>query len=149
MRDYNLQFFQTRWPDDIFGMESESVDGYSEVAGCYVLGSEDGTDFIYPWGRSPVFYIGTTRRLGARIRAHRRWVRRAREEHHTQHFTPLHQYGAAFGVDVAVYRKRTSQSITKLESALITEFYNIYGSIPVANGVWPKQMRTPLGINVT
>lgn len=61
---------------------------------------------------------------------------------------PLHQYGASFGVDVAVYRKRTRQIITKLESILVTEFYHIYGSIPVSNGVWPKAMRQPLGIKV-
>ena len=148
MRDYNLRFYQSRWPDELFHLESE-LDEYVQVPGCYVLGSADGTDFIYPWGRWPVFYIGTTKSLRGRLRAHRRWIGRALAEYHSQHFAPLHQYGAAFGVDVAVYRRRTSQSIAKLESVLITDFYNIYGSIPVANGTWPRQMRRPLGTNVT
>ena len=149
MRDYNLRFFQSRWPDEIFELESEAIEHFAQVPGCYVLGSADGTGFIYPCGRSPVFYIGTSKALRARLLAHRKWIVRARKEHHRQHFAPLHQYGAVFGVDIAVYRKRTSQSIFKLESTLITEFYNIYGFIPVANGAWPKQMRSPLGINVT
>ena len=145
MRDFNLRFFQKRWPDPIFDLEADVISEYTKVPGCYVLGSSDGTDFVYPWGRSPIFYIGTSANLRVRLSAHRKWIRRANTEHHSRHFLPLHQYGASFGADVAVYRKRTRQIISNLESELMTEFYQIYGSIPVANGAWPKSMRQPLG----
>lgn len=149
MRDYNLRFFKTCWPDDLFRIGSERVDLYAQIPGCYVLGSSDGTNFIYPWGSSPVFYIGKSRAIRARVRAHHKWIKRAIEEHHSQHFIPLHQYGAAFGTDVSIYKTGSEESAVKLESELITEFYNIYGSIPVANGAWPKQMRKPLGTRLS
>ena len=149
MRDYNLRFFShERWPDELLGLE-DSLLHLTKVPGCYVLGSSNGTDFVYPWGTSPVFYIGKSATLKGRLSAHRKWIRRATAEHHRFHFAPLHQYGASFGTNVALYRKRTNQSLDKLESNLMVQFYNIYGSIPVANRAWPKFMKKPLGIEVT
>ena len=150
MRDFHLNFFSKRRPDPILSLESELIESdYAATAGCYVLGSKDGTDFVYPWGRSPVFYIGTSSKLRQRLKAHRKWIRRARDEHQSRHFLSLHQYGASFGTDVAIYRRVKNESIAKFESLLITDFYNIYGAIPVANGAWPKLMRQPLGKLVT
>lgn len=150
MRDYHLNFFANRRPDPILDLESDSIhDDYGATAGCYVLGSKDGTDFIYPWGRSPIFYIGTSTKLRQRLKAHRRWIRRAKEEHQSRHFLSLHQYGASYGADVAIYRRVRNESLSKMESQLITDFYSIYGAIPVANGAWPKSMRQPIGRLVT
>ncbi|MBL4682733.1 MAG: hypothetical protein JKY88_18710 [Pseudomonadales bacterium] len=147
MRDFNLRFYSKRWPDEILELKS-NLDHYKKKPGCYVLGSSDGTNFIYPWGSSPIFYIGLSETLRGRLKSHGKWIRRATEEHHKFHFAPLHQYGASFGADAAIYKKRTNQSLSKLESSLITEFYNIYGSIPVANRAWPKLMKKPLGVDL-
>lgn len=150
MRDFNLRFFRDRWPDDIFDLnELDSLDILKGIGGNYVIGALDGTQFVYPWGASPVYYIGLSQNLRQRLWAHRKWVNRANVEHNKYHFAPLHQYGASFGAKVAVYRRKGRSSLEKFESRLITEFYEFYGSIPVANGAWPKTVRKPLGTEVT
>lgn len=147
MRDYNLRFHRDRWPDEVFDLELvEEKWPYRKSHGCYVLGASDGTQFVYPWGTSPVFYIGMSKQIRGRLKAHLRWINRAHTEHQSRHFLPLHQYGASFGATAAVYRKVTNQSIARFESKLMTDFYGIYGAIPVANGAWPKQMKQPLGV---
>jgi len=64
MRDFNLRFFRDRWPDDIFDLnELDSLDILKGIGGNYVIGALDGTQFVYPWGASPVYYIGLSQNL--------------------------------------------------------------------------------------
>jgi hypothetical protein len=150
VRDFHLRFFQAQWPNKLLPLADKAgAKLLSGQNGCYVLGTQDGTDLVYPWGRSPVFYIGLAKDLEKRLAAHRKWVGRAEAEHFSRHFLPLHQYGASFGAVVAIYFPNDRERIETLESDLITHFYQFYGAISVANGAWPKDMRQPLGQKIT
>ena len=51
MRDFNLRFFRDRWPDDIFDLnEVDSLNMLKGIGGNYVIGSLDGTQFVYQRG---------------------------------------------------------------------------------------------------
>ena len=110
-------------------------------AGAYVLGSSDGTMFVYPWGLSPIFYIGQARDLYSRIAEHQKHIREA-VEHHEGDFWPRYLYGASFGTDVVWY-ECDDEYRHELEAKLVDEFYCVYGSIPVANGAWPRGAKKP------
>ncbi|MCW8347346.1 hypothetical protein MD535_15165 [Vibrio sp. ZSDZ65] len=85
MRDFHLRFFvDRRWPD---GFEEQVFDDdfdlsiIPEHSGAYVLGTSDGTKLVYPWGASPVFYVGQSKNLRKRIKDHLTYTQQAMEEH--------------------------------------------------------------------
>lgn len=138
MRQYNLRWAK-RWPDVIFDLYSEEwKDNITKQFGVYVLGSSDKTNFIYPWGSSPVFYIGKSISIVKRLAAHRRYILNAYNDHDKKYWKPKNQYGAAFGATAAVFYSKNSESVDALEANMIKIFYEAYGSIPTANGAWPK-----------
>ena len=99
------------------------------------------TMLVYPWGTSPIFYIGKANNLRARVIEHGTSIVRAREDHTDRAWWPRYQYGAAFGADVAWYSRRGREKPGNVEALLIEEFYWTFGSIPTANGNWPKRIR--------
>lgn len=138
MRQYNLRFAK-RWPDVIFDLYDVNwKENISESLGVYVLGSSDKTDFIYPWGSSPIFYIGKSAGLSKRLSAHRRYILNAYNDHDKKYWKPKNQYGAAFGATTAVFYSKKNESVDDLEANMIKLFYDAYGAIPTANGAWPK-----------
>ncbi len=147
MRDFNLRFYkETRWPDGIEDlMTDEALSKIPENAGAYVLGTTSGKNLVYPWGSSPVFYIGQSINLQNRLKGHRNVTTQAIYDHEELYWWPRYQYGAAFGVTVAWYTVRGTQNPNSLEANLITSFYEMYGSIPVANGTWPSGLRPKHG----
>ncbi len=149
MRDFHLRFFiERRWPDGMVeSLLDESNSNYSSIpekAASYVLGTSDGTKFTYPWGESPVFYIGQASNLRTRLIQHGKLTLNALENHN-EYWWPRYQYAAAFGCDVAWYTTRGLQNPNRLEADLINAFYESYGSIPVANGTWPSGLRPKSG----
>ena len=42
----------------IFDFVNGDADDIPKEAGAYVLGTADGTMLVYPWGTSPIYYIG-------------------------------------------------------------------------------------------
>jgi hypothetical protein len=108
-----------------------------DSAGAYILGASDGTKFIYPWGNSPVFYIGQSIRLSKRVLTHIKYIQLAMDNH-DDYWRPRYQYGASYGVTVAWYRVRGLQNPNRLEADLVNSFYDVYGSIPVSNSSWPN-----------
>ncbi len=149
MRDFHLRFFiDQRWPDglELSLSEKENFD-FSKIpqnGGAYVLGTSDGTMFQYPWGSSPVFYIGQSSNLKKRLNDHSNLIVKAKTDH-DDYWWPRYQYGASFGADIAWYTVRGTQNPNKLESDLITDFYTMFGSIPVANGTWPSGLKPKIG----
>lgn len=148
MRDFHLRFFvDRRWPD---GFEERALDEYFDLSlipehsGAYILGTSDGTKLVCPWGNSPVFYIGQSKNLRKRIKEHLAYTKQVMEEH-DGFWWPRYQYGAAYGVSIAWYSTRGTQNPNKLEADLIDSFYNLYGSIPVANGAWPSGLKPKHG----
>ena len=143
MRDFHLRFVQDRWFDDMVDLLKDDLAEIPTTSGAYVLGSSDGTNLIYPWGRSPVFYIGKSKALKRRLMAHRRFTEDAIDDHEALNFWPRYQYGASFGVTCAWYTNSPERTAGQLEAQLINEFYDLYGSIPTANGSWPSGIPKP------
>lgn len=146
MKKFNLRFYDQRWPDGwiVDLLDDMNEDFFPETSGCYILGSNDGTNFIYPWGTSPIYYIGQSSNIKKRLLEHKKYIECALEDHDELYWWPRYQYGAAFGADVAWYSIRGKQNPNKLESDLITRFYETYGALPVANGTWPSGLRKPV-----
>ena len=145
MRDFHLRFFiERRWPDgieELIEIEDENILWAPEIAGAYVLGANEGTMFSYPWGNSPIYYIGQSRDLRKKLAEHRKYILLAKDDRGEQRWWPRYQYGASFGATVAWYLGRGSQFAHMLEYDLVTSFYEMYGSIPLANSRWPVKLR--------
>ena len=145
MRDFHLRFALgdegTRWNDglvDLLGENGEENE-IPETGGAYVIGTSD-TMLTYPWGTSPIFYIGKSDYLRQRLIGHRRSILSARDDHEYS-WWPRHQYGAALGAHVAWYSRRGPQNPQNLEAELIEAFYYTFGAIPTANASWPGPIR--------
>jgi hypothetical protein len=144
MRDYHLRFYSNRWPHGIIDLLGDTpLTNIPETGGAYILGSTDNIDFIYPWGRSPIFYIGKAHNLRKRLRRHRRNILKVVEDHEETHWWPRYQFGASFGTTLAWFSTSGRQTPEGLEADLINQFYWVYGSIPVANGSWPSGLTRP------
>ena len=140
MKDFHLRFGVNRhgWPErdvfDLLGHDALEERLEPSTNGAYVLGTADGTMLVYPWGSSPVFYIGSSENLLVRVGEHASHIREAIQDH-TQNYWPRYQYGAAFGTHCALYHGEGR----KIEADLINDFYGYFGAIPVANGAWPRE----------
>ena len=144
MKDFHLRFYENRWFTDLTDLLQNDIDELvPETPGAYVLGSSDGTKFVYPWGDVPIFYIGKADDLWKRLSDHKLYTLKAIRDHEERYWWPRYQYGAAFGATVAWYSIKGNQNPNSLETDLIDQFYEMYGSIPVANGTWPSGARKP------
>ena len=142
MKKFHVHFLEP-WADDFCSLTDS--DKFPEAPGAYVMGSADGTVFQYPWGTSPIYYIGKSDNLWQRLSEHKRHTSGAEEDYY-QYWWPRYQYGAAFGSDIAVYLANSNdKSSDQLERELIEGFWEVFGSIPVANGAWPKVLDEPKG----
>ena len=138
MKLIHLGFAATErsWPQTsvVDLMQADDVETFPAAAGAYVLGSSDGTMLTYPWGNSPVFYVGQSGNLRQRLTVHRDYIRQiARNPWRLTEYR--YQYGAAFGASVAMFE---SKEPDVLEAQLIQKFYWCFGSIPVANSKWEE-----------
>ena len=141
MRDFHLRFcVDTKgWNTSelIIDLLEWDENVLPETGGAYVLGTSD-TMLTYPWGTSPIFYIGRAGNLRARVAQHRKGIDSARKNH-DEYWWPRYQYGAAFGAHVAWYSRHGQEDPKNIEAILIECFYEAYGAIPVANSYWPQQ----------
>ena len=121
----------------MFDLVDGKIDDVPDAPGAYVLGTADNTMLVYPWGLSPIYYIGKATSLRARVSSHCKHTVGAMDDHAKYYWWPRHQYGAAFGAHAVWYLARGIEP-QNVEATLVTSFYNIYGSIPTANANWPK-----------
>lgn len=112
------------------------IDDVPNEPGAYVLGTADNTMLVYPWGLSPIYYIGKAQSLRARLASHCKDTLGAMDDHDEKWWRPLYQYGAAFGSHAVWYLARGLEP-QNVEATLINSFYGTYGSIPTANASWP------------
>jgi len=143
VRDFHLRFCLARgWYDGFIDLLDASDDDpqIPRTGGAYVLGTSD-TMLTYPWGSSPIFYIGKARNLRLRLSQHKKNILYA-IDNHDENYRPRHQYGAALGAKVAWYSRRGPELPHNVEADLVSYFYSAFGSIPVANSQWPKRIRT-------
>lgn len=143
MKDFHLRFFEARWFDGFIDLLEDDEEEIPEASGAYVLGTSDGTKLVYPWGMSPVFYIGKASNLRKRLADHKKFTNQAIRDHEELRFWPRYQYGAAYGIKLAWFTCRGKQRPGNLEASLIDDFYSRYGAIPSANGAWPKGVKKP------
>lgn len=101
--------------------------------GAYIIRAEGQLTWPYPWGRSPVFYIGKADVLRDRLWDHWDAARRARTDEFPEYYYPVHGYEAAYAA--SYYPIVTWQGMTSdaLEEELIGRFIRRYGARPVAN----------------
>ena len=156
MRDFHLRFAcntiadlglgpeASGWFDNddytLFDLLTGEISDVPDEPGAYVLGTADGTMLIYPWGTSPVYYIGMANNLAARLSAHSKHTQGAIDDHAAGAWWPRYQYAAAFGAH-AVWYFTGEVEPKSVEAELVSCFYNEYGSIPVANGAWPQFLK--------
>ena len=153
MRDFHLRFAvkdlaelrDHGWYDNengtLFDLFEDDPDQIPNKPGAYVLGTADGTVLVYPWGVSPVYYIGKAVRLQERLSQHCSYTIRCRADHDAEWWRSRYQYGAAFGAH-CVWYLADDQVPQNIEAALVNSFYTTYGAIPVANIHWPNFLPT-------
>lgn len=114
----DLRKSENGWYDNadhaIFDLLGGDADDIPKEAGAYVLGTADGTMLVYPWGTSPIYYIGkaeesTTLRLRL-IRRHRTGTQNA-VNNQGEGKWPRLRYGAAlelkpFGISPQTLNQR-------------------------------------------
>ena len=108
--------------------------------GVYLLVARPGVDFLYPKGRSPVYYIGQTQSLRRRLSGHLKWHNEVRFDcrHGYSISEPRHEYGGVFGGRYCYIETRRGQTAKSLEDFVLAEFAKCFHSFPVANsaGAW-------------
>ena len=78
MRDFDTRFV-TPWPDkDVVDLLTVDTDLMTEEGGVYVLGTTS-TQLVYPWGTSPIYYIGQSSSMRKRLTEHRGYILEGRE----------------------------------------------------------------------
>ena len=136
---------ESGWYDNsdyaMFDLVGGKIDDVPDEPGAYVFGTADNTMLVYPWGLSPIYYIGQAQSLRARLSDHCKATLGAMDADET-YWRPRYQYGAAFGAHVVWYLARGLE-LQNFEATLITSFYDTYGAQPIANGSWPQWPNIP------
>lgn len=119
---------------DLASVDSD-YDDLPAVRGGYILMAKGRTIWRYPWGKSPVFYIGKSgRSIRERLWEHWDGARRAKRYTADSLSEAIYQYVAELPtryVMVPTWRGMTPDSI---EKELFAKFVQDYGARPIANG---------------
>jgi hypothetical protein len=105
--------------------------------GVYLLVAKPSVHFIYPAGRSPIFYIGQARSLRQRLLRHRTYsvhVREERRQPSSPLYWPRYEYAGAHGARYCYIRTWPGCTPKALEDTVLARFARRYRSFPVANG---------------
>ena len=138
-------WFDTNNGYNTFNLLEDEASDIPGKSGAYVLGTRDGTMITYPWGVSPIYYIGKASDLRNRLSGHKKHTLGAKNDHKKEAWWPRDQYGAAFGADCVWYLAYDDMDPQNLEARLVESFYWAYGAIPVANHKWPKHLEPKQG----
>ena len=113
-----------------------AYDKYSvpEMPGAYILIANAGTEFTYPAGNSPVFYIGQGINLKKRLNLRRQQISQAKRRQPRRIYPPQFEYGAAFGSRFTYILATESQYPKSLEDQIMAMFANRFHCLPAANG---------------
>jgi predicted GIY-YIG superfamily endonuclease len=112
-----------------------------ESPGAYILLAN--TDFLYPNGKSPIYYIGQTKNLRQRLRTHLKHslgAQKKLDEREYYLYYPRYEYAAKFGKSYMYMQTWQGKTPKSLEDDLLAYFAKYYFSFPVANsaGSWKK-----------
>jgi hypothetical protein len=103
--------------------------------GVYLLVAKE--DFMYPKGKSRVFYIGQSTSLKNRLSEHLKRTQEVREDKRdlaNPIYWPRYEYGNVFGKYYCYVKAPGKQSPKDLEDIVLARFALTYFSFPVANG---------------
>lgn len=119
-------------------IETLDLEAIPENSGCYIMIS-DNTDYIYPRGKSRVYYIGKAKNLRTRLKTHKRHCSKRVElvKHHDfgdKYYYPRYEYAAYHGCNVGLIITKSENIAKSMETILLIDFANYYGAKPVANG---------------
>lgn len=109
-------------------------------AGVYILIAKPGIIFLYPRGKSPIYYIGKAASLHQRLNEHLKYSKEARRDRkNTQNeYWPRYEYAASFGSLYTYIHTWKGMTVRNLEHEIICRFADRYRSFPIANaaGSW-------------
>jgi hypothetical protein len=119
-------------------LDAETLESMPNVAGVYVIVSEDGTKFIYPNGKCSVMYIGMSKHLRNRIKEHFDAVRSVSgnldlHKEMCYQCCQRYHYFRVFGAKVYVFTRRGRQEPKEMEATFLGKFYEKYLSLPISN----------------
>jgi hypothetical protein len=113
---------------------NDDYDNHHTGAGGYILLAQGRTTWAYPWGRSPVFYIGKSgRSIRERVWEHWDGARHAKASQGDSLYYAVNHYTAEFSpryVAIPTWQRMTPDSV---EEELLGRFVKAYGARPVAN----------------
>jgi hypothetical protein len=118
---------------DFWSLEDRK-DQIPNQPGAYILIARGDTRFTYPNGRSPVFYIGQSKNIQARLRQHFYYASQARHQRELHLYWPRYEYAAKFGGRFCFVLTHQGLSPKALEEELLARFAKKYLSFPIANG---------------
>ena len=112
------------------------------LPGVYLLVAKPSVHFIYPAGKSPVYYIGHTQSLRSRLLNHLKWHSEVRKGKRSTYYLcePRHEYGGKYGGRYCYIRTWQGCTSKALEDIVLARFAKRYHSFPVANsaGAWNR-----------
>ncbi len=111
---------------------NDEYDDLPQGPGAYIILAAGRTTWPYPWGVSPVFYIGKADVLADRLSDHWTFAMRAREVPAPTYF-PVHQYEANFSSRYCTIPTWQGMTADSVEEVVIAMFVTHYGTRPVAN----------------
>ncbi len=136
--------FCHREPDNhIIDLESETIDSLTSLSGVYIIRSKRKY-FPYPFGTSPIIYIGLASNLRRRLKEHRSDIENLRKSPKKDRgdlpYYSRFQYFITFGSKVHYFTTRGKQHEKNLENKIMMAFYKRYGALPIGNGAfsWEK-----------
>ncbi len=123
---------------DLFDASEIDLDNFT--SGAYILRAKTLTKpFLYPGGRSKVFYIGKADGESGRLASHFNigWHVSDRNDAEGQFsdfmIPPLYNYAWKFNARLMWISTRGTQMARNLEKRLLRDFWAKYGALPVAN----------------
>ncbi|MCB9312499.1 MAG: hypothetical protein H6568_07005 [Lewinellaceae bacterium] len=120
-------------------LNRDAYEDVPTVSGAYIFYAKSQY-FVYPRGKSKVFYIGQSVNLYNRLRGHADAVIRMSDMDDNQLTADWHwsryQYALAFPCKIIWYKNKGGETPSSLEWKLIDYFYRKHFSMPVANGAF-------------
>lgn len=116
-----------------FANVNQDWDELPSGPGVYVLLAQGGTVWPYPWGRSPVFYIGKSGDLRNRLWDHWNGAKQAKAYDGDSMFYAVNHYAAEFSTRFITIPTWQGMTADSLEKEAIGRFVRSYGARPVAN----------------
>jgi hypothetical protein len=115
-----------------FGEIDREYDNLPTGRGAYIVRASGRTVWPYPWGKSPVFYVGKAANLRDRLWDHWDAARQHKKDYHPG-WSPVHIYEAAYASEYYVLPTWQGMTPDALEKELFGRFGRWYGARPVAN----------------